>query len=270
MTRRQIEDALRGAGIEDSGVEAKLLFSHFSGLSPAAMMAEPGAECNDPALQAAVARRLLREPLGYILGEVCFFGETYRVSPACLIPRGDTERLVETAIDMLPNGALFADFCTGSGCIAISVLAHRPDCRAVAFDISEDALALARENAGRNGVAGRVEFVRSDLLSDPAPHRRGDFAAILSNPPYLTEKDLETPQPEITHEPRQALAGGADGLVFYRHFLAYATHGCPFIFEIGAEQGGDIRSLAAAYGYRAEVTQDYEGRDRVAVLTKIG
>ncbi len=116
----------------------------------------------------AVRRLENREPLAYVLGEWYFYDEVYRVSPACLVPRPDTEHLVEELIRRLPKGAVFADLCTGSGCIAISTLAHRPDCRAVAVDLSKDALALARENASLNGVADRVEFRHADVLASAA------------------------------------------------------------------------------------------------------
>lgn len=270
MTRRQIEERLRTAGIENAAGEAKLLFCHFSGMSPAAAMAEPHADCADPALAGAVARRTAREPLAYILGEAWFYNEHYRVSPACLIPREETELLVDYAVDHLPPNALFADFCTGSGCIAISTLCSRADVTAHAFDLSPAALALARENAQESGVADRVTFFEADLLKEGGVCCEDRYDMIISNPPYLTDADLAAPQPEITHEPRMALAGGADGLTFYRHFLTHYRHllapGGLFLFEIGAAQGADILALGGSLGYAATVQRDLAGLDRMAIL----
>lgn len=274
MTRRQIEARLRAAGIENAAGEAKQLFCHFTGLSPAAAMAEPQAECADPALPAALARREGREPLAYILGEAWFYDERYTVSPACLIPRQETELLVEYAIGHLPAGARVADLCTGSGCIAISLLAHRVDCVAEAYDISAAALALARENALANGVADRVTFLEADLLTPGGVCREKRYDMIISNPPYLTDEDLADPQPEITHEPRAAFAGGADGLTFYRYFLTHyrdnLAPGGAFLFEIGAAQGGDITALGEALGYSVTVQKDLAGLDRLAICTPNG
>ena len=270
MTCKDIEVRLVAAGIEAAATEAKRLFSHFSGLSLAALLADRNADCADPALEAAVCRREAREPLAYIVGEAWFYGERYRVSPACLVPRQETELLVEYAINHLPEGTLFADFCTGSGCIAISVLAHRPDLRAHAYDISPDALALARENAAANGVADRVEFFCADLLKKGGVCRERRYDMIISNPPYLTAQDMRTAQAELAYEPSLALAGGEDGLTFYRYFLEnYRENlacGAPFLFEIGAAQGEDLLALGEAHGFAVEILPDYAGLDRVAVL----
>ena len=271
MTRAALEGRLAAAGIEDARAEANVLFCHFSGCSLAAAMADRDADCTDPALAEALSRREAREPLAYVLGEAYFFGERYAVSPACLVPRPDTERLVEEALARLPQGATAADFCTGSGCIAISLCKTRPDLACDAFDLSPAALAVARENAATHGVADRVHFYERDLLDHTKPFPRARYSAILSNPPYLTAADLCDPQPEITREPRMALDGGEDGLTFYRCFLKnYRTllaEDGAFLFEIGAAQGGQIRTLAEENGCDCTVLQDYAGLDRVAIVT---
>ncbi|MBQ8350763.1 MAG: peptide chain release factor N(5)-glutamine methyltransferase [Clostridia bacterium] len=275
MRRAEIAARLRAAGIEDYNEEAKRLFCHFSGMSPALALAEPGADCSAPALLAAIARREAREPLAYILEEAWFFDERYRVTPACLIPRQDTELLVEYAIEQLPTGALFADFCTGSGCIAISTLAHRPDARAEAYDISQAALALARENAEANGVRDRIFFHETDLLAARAPvFEKARYDMILSNPPYVTPAEWEEVAPELHHEPPVAFLGGEDGLVFYRHFITECAslltkNGC-FVFEIGYRQADGLRLLAEENGFTCEIRQDFGGRDRMAILKRIG
>ncbi len=270
MTRRELQARLAAAGIEDARAEANILFCHFSGCSLAAAMVERDADCADPALLSALARREAREPLAYILGEAYFFGERYAVTPDCLCPRPDTERLVEEAIARLPENACFADFCTGSGCIAIALALARPDLSGDAFDLSRPALAVAKRNAATHGVAERVHFYERDLLDASLPFPRERYDAILSNPPYLTAADMRAAQPELAYEPRMALAGGEDGMDFYRFFLSryrdlLAPEGV-FLFEIGAAQGEDVRRAAEELSYTCEVLPDYAGLDRVALL----
>lgn len=273
MRRDEIAARLRAAGIEDYHEEAKRLFCHYSGMSRAAALAEPGADCSAPALLAALSRREAREPLAYILGKTWFFDECYHVSPACLIPRPETELLVQYAVDSLPQGARFADLCTGSGCIAISTLVHRPDTQAEAYDISQEALALAKQNALENGVADRVCFYEADLLAARAADFGGArYDAILSNPPYVTEEEWKAVAPELHHEPLCAFLGGKDGLVFYRHFVTALApllkDGGQFMFEIGFRQAEGLRALAAEGGFTCEIKRDFAGQDRVALLTK--
>ncbi len=270
MTRTELAARLRAAGIEEYDEEAKRLFCHFSGMSRAAALAEPGADCSAPALYAALARREAREPLAYVLGEAWFYDECYRVSPACLIPRADTELLVEYAVTHAPQGGRVADLCTGSGCIAISLLAHRADLRGDAYEISQEALSLARENATKNGVSDRLAFYERDLLTEEPLCARYDM--ILSNPPYVTDAEWQTVAPELHHEPTAAFLGGEDGLRFYRHFIktfapCLLPGGC-FVFEIGFAQADDLRRLAGEQGFVPDVQKDYGGRDRMVILTR--
>jgi release factor glutamine methyltransferase len=218
----------------------------------------------DPRDYAQAVRRLQdREPLAYVLGEWYFYDETYRVSPACLVPRPETEHLVEELIKRLPQGAIFADLCTGSGCIAISILAHRPDCRAVAVDLSEEALALAKENAALNGVSDRITFLHADVLSGNALGN-ASFDAIVSNPPYIVTEVIDTLEPEVLCEPRIALDGGADGLLFYRVLVSDYRKNVKengfLLFEIGYDQGEALKALCPC-----EIKRDYSGNDRVAL-----
>ena len=267
MTRAEIAARLRAAGIEEADEEAKLLFCHFSGMSRASVLAEPGADCSAPLLLSAVERREAREPLAYILGEWYFYGECYRVSPACLIPRPDTEMLVDYATEHLRRDGRFSDLCTGSGCIAISTLAHRPDLVGEAYDLSPKALALARENAAKNGVADRLTCYERDLLRDPLA---GEYDMILSNPPYVTPAEFTEVEPELLCEPRMAFLGGEDGLDFYRSFVHrfqgnLAAGGC-FVFEIGWRQAEGLCRLAEEAGMTCEIRRDLGGRDRMAIL----
>ncbi len=252
MDEIAVRRALAKAGIENAAHEARLLAETFSG----------------EALAAAVKRRAAREPLQYILGEWGFWRETYEVAPCCLVPRPDTEHLVERAISLLPRGARFADLCTGSGCVAISTLCSRPDTTALAVDLFEDTLAIAARNAQRNGAFDRVRFLQADVLKTPPSV--GQFDAILSNPPYIQSAVVDTLSAEVLGEPRAALDGGADGLDFYRAILgAWCTtlrENGFFLFEIGYDQGEDLRTLAREAGLTAEVFRDYGGNDRVVLI----
>lgn len=265
MTLLSLTKRLREGGISEADIEARLLLSHFCGVSPAALLADRARDYKSEALEAAVARRLTREPLAHILGEVGFFEESYFVSPDCLIPRSDTELLVEKAIALLPRGARFADLCTGSGCIAVSVLAHRPDLSALAVDLSDAALSLAQRNAARNGVAERIDFLKDDVLSPAC--LKNDFDVILSNPPYIPTEVVPTLAPELAHEPKMALDGGEDGLLFYRALLKHFSPSL-FLLEIGFDQGKDIAHLGEEYGYAVTVERDLGGNDRLAILKK--
>lgn len=268
MTRREITRRLRQAGIEEAQEESLRLFCHYSGRDRAHALAAREEDCTAPALEAAVQRRERREPLAYILGEVDFYAERYRVTPQVLIPRPDTEVLVDWAIAHLPPRAHFADYGTGSGCIAISILAHRPDCTARALDISPQALEIAQENARRNGVDGRMTFAIEDMLEAPVCSEKYD--AILSNPPYIAARTMEGLAPELRYEPRTALTDEGDGVRFYRALLTQRTGmlrpgGC-FALEIGYDQGDVLRQLAHAAGGVCEILRDYGGRDRVACV----
>ncbi|MBO7293722.1 MAG: peptide chain release factor N(5)-glutamine methyltransferase [Clostridia bacterium] len=266
MKLSELRRRLTAAGVDEPATEARLLFAAFSGATPAEMLGcDP--ECEEPALADALLRRCAREPLAYILGEVPFYRSTLRVTPDCLIPRSDTERLVELAVDRLPHGAVFLDLCTGSGAIAVTVLAERTDTCAVATDISEGALAVAAENARRLGVADRLTLLRSDLLSETP---EGEFCAILSNPPYIRTAVVDTLSPEVGREPRSALDGGRDGLLFYRRILTLAPllrpHGF-FLLECGYDQEEEMAALASRAGLSFSPYRDYGGRFRGCLLT---
>jgi release factor glutamine methyltransferase len=209
------------------------------------------------------------------LGEWEFYRQTYEVTPDCLIPRADTEILVETAIRILPIGAHFADLCTGSGCITISTLAERPDTRAFALEKFPATLALAQRNATKNEVDARFCGILADVLS-PTPFWEKDapFDAILSNPPYIPTKDIDTLSPEVHAEPSAALDGGEDGLLFYRAILKNYTPLLKkdgfFLFEIGFDQADDLISLGREHNFaHIRVIRDFGGNDRVVYLSNI-
>ncbi len=252
---KKIQALLQEAGIENPAHEARLLCEAFSG----------------EALWEAARRRATHYPLQYILGEWEFWRERYEVSEDCLIPRPDTEHLVEQAIKHLPRGAKFLDLCTGSGCVAISVLASRHDTSAVAVDLFEGTLALAARNAVRNGVGERMETRLCDVLGEPFEGEAVD--AILSNPPYIRKDVIPTLSDEVKHEPFAALCGGEDGLDFYRAILQNWRRMLKkegfFLFEIGYDQAQALCALGAAHGFSATVFRDYGGNDRVVLLRPI-
>ena len=266
MKLSELRRRLAAAGIDEPATEARLLFSAFSGATPAEMLGcDP--ECDAAALADALLRREAREPLAYILGEVPFYHSTLRVTPDCLIPRSDTERLVELAVERLPEGACFLDLCTGSGAIAVTVLSERPDTRAVATDVSEGALAVAAENAARLGVSDRLTLLCSDLLREMP---EGKFHAILSNPPYIRTAVVDTLSPEVGREPRLALDGGEDGLLFYRRILSLTDCLSPsgfLLLECGYDQEEEMAALAAEVGMSFAPYRDYGGRFRGCLLT---
>ena len=257
---------LTEAGIEEARAEARILFSRIGRVNECELLFDP--ECDSAELEEALSRRCRRIPLAYILGEVDFYRESYHVTPDCLIPRPETELLVDYAVNNIPVGARFADICTGSGCIAISTLKNTRDTVAVALDLSPAAIGVARENAVRCGVADRIEFITGDALSGI----EGEFFAVLSNPPYVSEAAYASLAPEIFEEPKMAFLGGVDGGDFYRKMIPlYKRNLLPdgfLAFEIGYDQGELLRTLGSEQEMTVEIIRDYCGLDRIAVLKK--
>ena len=257
MNEEQIRARLTQAGIENARFEARLLAESFAG----------------DALTSAVERRCSHYPLQYILGEWDFYRESYEVSEDCLIPRADTELLVEKAVALLPRGAKLLDLCTGSGCVAISTLCARTDVSAVGIDLFDRTLDIADRNAQRNGVSERLTLMRADVLQAPPQElKSGSFSAIVSNPPYIRDDIVPTLQKEVQYEPQAALCGGEDGLVFYRSILdrwtcLLARDGFVLI-EIGYDQGEALITLGRQKGLTVNVFSDLGGNDRVVLLKK--
>ena len=179
--------------------------------------------------------------------------------------------MVEEAVKLLPRNASFVDLCTGSGCIAVSVADLRPDTHGVAVDLYPKTLDIAKRNARRNNVADRLDFVLGDVLSGEVLGEE-KFSAIISNPPYIRRGEIDSLSREVSYEPRAALDGGEDGLVFYRAIVGkYQKNldtGGRFILEIGYDQAEDIRAIAEENGFSCNVKKDLGGNYRVAVLEK--
>ncbi|MDZ7662042.1 peptide chain release factor N(5)-glutamine methyltransferase [Thiohalophilus sp.] len=218
---------------------------------------------------ALLQRRLAGEPIAHILGEQDFWSLRLRVSPATLIPRPDTERLVELALERIPAEAdwTVADLGTGCGAIALALAAERPRCHIIATEQSAEALDVARANVARHRL-NNVQFIHGDWLSDlPASQR---FEMIVSNPPYVREADPHLSRGDVRYEPRNALAAGADGLAAIRLIISQSwSHLMPggwLLLEHGYDQGEAVQALLREAGYR-EVADfiDYGGNPRVAV-----
>lgn len=269
MTKAQLTERLKEIGSEEPVSEAKIILRELFDVSGKDMLLSPERDYSSPELDSLLERRAAREPLQYILGYAYFCDEKYYLNRDTLIPRSDTEMLVTVAVRLLKFKGRFADLCTGSGCVAISTLARRPDMTAVAVDISEGAAEMARKNAHENGVADKLEVICADIHSMPI---EGEYDAILSNPPYIKSSVVDTLSPEVAHEPRLALDGGEDGLDYYRFIIAnYEKHlaeGGFFAFEIGYDQKDEITRLAEELGMACEIAVDYSENPRVAVIRR--
>ncbi len=264
-------DALRAAGIEDPRLDAELLLAEATGWTRAALVADPAAEVPPAAARRfgeTVRRRLRREPVAYILGRKGFRDLELTVDRRVLIPRPETELLVELALEVEPARVL--DVGTGSGAIALAVADELPSCEVTATDTSPGALEVARANAERLGFAGRVRFVEGTLPAGES------FDLILANLPYVAERDWPSLQPEVTDwEPREALLAGADGLDAYRaliprsagllHRIAAQRTGGLFV-EVGEGQATAVASLMRDAGFvEVGTRRDLAGIERVVV-----
>jgi len=248
-------------------LENRILLCHALGLARVALITQSeraltGGEA--ARLEALLRRRLAGEPIAYIVGRREFFGLPFQVGPGVLIPRPDTELLVELALARLPPGAHMLDMGTGSGAIAVACAHSRKDARVTALDLSEDALAIARANAAANGAA--VRFLRSDWYAAVAGER---FALIASNPPYIAAGDPHLAEGDLRFEPVGALTDGADGLSALRRIVADAPHhlesGGWLLLEHGYDQAAAVRELLAARGLQeVQSWRDLAGIERVS------
>ena len=259
---------MRLAGVPDAAFDARCLAAHYTGLSAAYLMASRDEELSAPGLAEAVARRENREPLQYILGEWAFMGGLYEVNPHCLIPRADTEILVEKALSLLVAGGRVADLCTGSGCIAVA-LAKLADATVTAVELISETASLAERNAEKNGVSHLVTVLRGDVTEDVfSPHEMFDM--IVSNPPYVTAEEMETLEKELSFEPAVALTDGGDGLsvlsAIVRLYPRHVHSGGYLLLEHGSAEGEAVRAMAADVGLPAETVRDLAGLERCTVI----
>jgi release factor glutamine methyltransferase len=246
---------LAAAGIEDPRREARLLLIHATGLDGAALLQHLPSERAAPGYDALVARRAAHEPLALVIGHQPFWTLDLLVSPDTLIPRADSETLIDAALDACvdrpPPRVL--DLGTGTGCLLLAALSEFPQAWGVGVDRAEPAARLARRNAERAGLGGRTAIVCADWATPLG----GRFDLILSNPPYIETAAIASLMPEVArHEPGLALDGGADGLAAYRSLIAalpaLLAPGAVAIFELGQGQGPAVADLARSAGLRPE------------------
>ncbi len=258
--------------------ETELLFTEILSCNRAQLYLEKKRKLSlkDSArIAGALRRRISGEPIQYILGKTEFMGLEFKVSPAVLIPRPDTEVLVETVLRYgRKKKSVILDIGTGSGCIAVSLAKLLPQSKIYAADISRAALEIARQNARFNGALKRINFLNCDLFPPLEQHGK-KYNIIISNPPYIKTKIIKTLETEVQFEPRAALDGGADGLDFYRRIIkeapAYLKPGGLLILEIGFDQKkevGKIFSAGKIFEVK-EVIKDYNGINRVVVAQMI-
>lgn len=269
------EQFFKEKGIESPRLDAEVLLSHILGRERIYLYVhfdEPLEPAELARYRDAIKQRVQRVPVAYIIGEKEFMGLTFKVTEDTLVPRPDTEILVQAAVERLRargEAPRFADIGTGSGAICLSVLHFLPKAQADTVDISPAARAIAEENAAALEVADRVTFHTGDLLAPLA----GSYDAILSNPPYIPDDDIAALAPEVRlKEPHTALAGGKDGLDFYRRLTADAPallkDGGFLALEVGIHQAAPVAALAAPSFSRTEILKDYAGIERVVIAWK--
>lgn len=258
--------------------DAELLLLHTLGLNKAALIADPNRVLTaeqQSAYEAAITRRLRHEPIQYITGQQEFYGLALRVTPAVLIPRPETEHLVEAVLQRLPHDrpVIIADIGAGSGAIAIALAAHLPHAHITALDLSPAALAVAESNAIDHNLTSRIRLLHSDLLNALPPSERSEhFDAVVSNPPYVPASGAATLHPQVRdHEPAQALFAGADGLDIYRRLIPQAREalrpGGLLALEIGHGQRDALAILLSGW-HDAAFVDDLQGIPRVALARR--
>ncbi len=265
---KQAAKALSGAGIEQAETESRLLLEYATQTEPGFYLLHGEDDMShgeEESYFSLVGQRCKRIPLQHLTGEQEFMGLKFLVDENVLIPRQDTETLVERAVSFLKDAGnvRVLDLGTGSGCIAVSIKAFCPEAVVSGSDVFPEALQIAKENARINQT--EITWIKSDLFSEI----EGKFDLIVSNPPYIPTDVIGTLMPEVRdHDPGPALDGGSDGLDFYRRILAgckdHLQPGGRVLFEIGQEQGNDVTSLMIENGFEEiEVISDLTGADRV-------
>lgn len=264
------KDRLEKAGIQEAALDARLLLEEVCRTDRNTLLVHGDravTEEEETRFRIFIERRSTHEPLQQITGWQEFMGLRFSVTEDVLVPRQDTETLVEEVMRYLSDGMEILDVCTGSGCILLSLLRYSNGCRGVGCDISEKALAVAGQNAKELGIS--AQFIQSDLFESI----EGRFEYIVSNPPYIRKDMIPTLMEEVRdHEPLIALDGGEDGLDFYRKITREATEhlysGGMLFFEIGYDQGEAVKLLMEEEGYEeVTVSQDLAGLDRVVYGT---
>ncbi len=253
--------------------EINTLICHVCGLTDTQLLSERDSDIPDrlyEELSDGIRRLTDGEPIQYITNKAYFYGLDFHVDPRVLIPRFDTETVTEYCIKNIPQNAVFADICCGSGCIGISILKNRHDLSCIFADISDGALQISRSNSERWGVADRATFITFDALDKSSYDALRGLSAVVSNPPYIRSSVVHTLEKQVLHEPHIALDGGTDGLDFYRAITENCTScfekNTHIIYEIGYDQADDICITASKNGLSCRIINDLSGNCRVAVL----
>lgn len=294
-TRRLLSwmgEAFTKKNLDSPRLMAEMLMAHVIGCERLKLYTDPDRPASDlerETLRTLVGRALKHEPVQYLVGEGWFFGLPFKVDKRVLVPRPCTETIVEHVLQHVRvqpgsggpkgEGLLIADVCTGSGCIAISLLKRLPGARVIATDISADALEVAKENAVRHGVIDRLELLQGDLLQPLLAHpiTQGDATLnyLISNPPYIPDSEWPAVEPNVKdHEPHLALRGGPDGLDFVRPLLAAGPRllkpSALMLIEVADARAEQAKALAAqSDGLEScEILRDHEGLRRVVVARK--
>ncbi|WP_226699863.1 peptide chain release factor N(5)-glutamine methyltransferase [Qipengyuania gaetbuli] len=249
-------------------LDAELLMAHALGISRSRMLITMMREAPPPAFAELVERRAARKPIAHITGEQEFFGLPLRVTPDTLVPRGDSEVLVEAALELKPDAARVLDLGTGTGALLLAILSH---CTAegVATDRSSGALAVARDNAERLGLSARTRFVERDWTQEGWSDGLGQFDLVVSNPPYV-ESDAALEPDVRDYEPASALFSGPEGLDDYRVIVPQLGKllipGGVAVLEIGATQADSVSAIARDSGFDVTLRHDLAGRPRALIL----
>lgn len=264
---------LQQAGIEDYVFESKQIIKHITGYTNAQILTkytQPLTEFQQNNLTVIIKQRLIRYPLQYIIGKWNFFGREFFVGPGVLIPRSDTETLIDVCLEKLKEkpDARALDLCAGTGCIGITIKGEIPTAEVTLVEKYDEALSYLQKNAEHNKLD--VKIVKGDVLKTEGADSKYDL--IVSNPPYINDADMKVLQPEVTFEPTTALAGGNDGLDFYRHiakeYKAYLVKNGVMAFEVGINQAKSVAEILAAEGFTNVATRaDYNNIDRVVFGT---
>ena len=264
-------------GVNSPRLDAELLLSHALGCDRVRLYMDMQRPLDAPelaAVKALVVRRRKREPVAYILGRREFYLRAFEVNGDVLIPRPETEVLVDRALESVPaEGGRMLDLCTGSGAVAITLALEREQLQVDATDLSEAALVVARRNAAQLGVGERVQFFAGDLFA--AVRERGPYALITANPPYVGEREWPSLAPELSHEPRLALLAGADGLAVLerlcREVAEFLQPGGVALFELGQGQVDAVRAWLVADARLGEVQahKDLAGIERIVQVRRV-
>lgn len=251
-------------------LDAELLMAHALGTSRSSMLLRSMADPAPGSFEALLERRLAHEPVAYILGEAEFFGRSFIVNQAVLIPRGDSESVVEAALEFTPREGRVLDLGTGSGALLLTILAERPGLAGIGLDASLAALPVAAANAARLGLADRVHIVRADWREAGWADDLGQFEIVIANPPYVETSATLDPD-VIEYEPPSALFAGPDGLDDYRLIIPQLgkllVDGGVAVLEIGASQADSVIKIAQESGFLTELRRDLANRPRALILT---